>query len=750
MPGWDPEAHPRSVKTGRTNDEVAAGVIPSAMPLPSAMPGAAPAAGTTSASAVPAEASPASVPWADSESELTGIRGEPMPEFVEPMQATLGAGPFSDPDWLFEVKWDGYRVEVVVRDGHVRLWTRNRQDAARYFPSLAGPPDWIAAREAILDGEVVALRPDGTADFGLLQELSGAGGPRPGRPGGDDALPSAAGAGQLAYEAFDLLYLDGFSLLEVPLEDRKRLLRDVLRPHPIVRYAGHVEGDGEEFFGAIVERGVEGMVAKLRRSRYESGRRSRAWCKVKSRPEQELVVIGYLSGKGRASDLGALLTGVYADGTLRYAGRVGSGLDAATRRTLLGRLEPLGRPDPPCADPPRLPGARWTEPRLVMRAEFAGWTGDGLVRQAAYKGLELDHDPLTVVRERPEGAARAVAVQQVLVVQGAPATPTEGQPPAAAPGMAFAPATPDELAALERLPAHGGRWHIGGRDLPLTNLDRVLFPEAGLTKRDLVRYYVTIGPTLLPYLAGRSLNLTRWPQGVEGPHFWQQAAPVRAPAWVTRRTTVGPGADEVRTRIVADSVAALAWLANLATIELHPATAPLDAPDRPSHALIDIDPGERTSWAEAALLARLHGDALRHLHVTAFPKLTGKRGIQVWIPVLPIYTFEETRAWVEALSRAVGAIVPALVSWEWEKTARGGLARLDYTQNAVNKTLVAPYSARAWPNASVSAPIGWDELDDPDLRADRWTIGTIGERLRDRGDLFRGVLEHGQELPPLQ
>ena len=285
--------------------------------------------------------------------------------------------------------------------------------------------------------------------------------------------------------------------------------------------------------------------------------------------------------------------------------------------------------------------------------------------------------------------------------------------------------------------------------MPLTNLDRVLFPGAGLTKRDLVRYYVTIGPTLLPYLAGRALNLTRWPEGVEGPHFWQKEIPEQAPAWVARAYLPGRAEDDAHTHVVADSVATLAWLANMAAIELHPWTSLVDAPDRPSYALIDIDPGERTTWDQAALLARLYGDALRHLRVTGYPKLTGKRGVQVWVPVQPIYTFEETRAWVETLSRAVGGTVPDLVSWEWEKAQRRGLARLDYTQNAANKTLVAPYAVRAWPNASVSAPISWHELDDLDLRPDRWTVETIGERLRSRGDLFRGVLEHPQALPPL-
>jgi bifunctional non-homologous end joining protein LigD len=756
--GWDPEAHPRSVKSGRTNDEVAAGA--DAAWISDAPPGAA-------------------------EVDLSAAREAPMPDFVEPMKATLADAPFSDPDWLFEVKWDGYRVEAVVRDGSVRLWTRNRQDASRYFPRLAGSPDWINARDAIVDGEVVALRPDGTADFSLLQDATGVKGPgsaRLGRTGvrGTGVRGEAREAIPLAYEVFDLLYLDGRSLVDVPLEDRKRLLRAVLREHPMVRYAGHVESEGETFFRAAAERGVEGMVAKLRRSRYEPGRLSRAWLKLKVRPEQELVVGGYVPGKGRSADLGALAVGVHEDGVLRYAGRVGSGFDDATRTALLNRLEPLRRPDPPFRDAPRLPGAIWVEPRIVIRVEFAEWTTDGLVRQAAYKGLELGREAESVTRERPAAVTPAAELRAAEVPPAAMTPPAEATPPApsrnrhaASPARAaarapsrgasatvpasgearrdgaFAPATDDELAALDRLPARGGHWRVGTHEVSLTHLDRELFPAAHLTKRDLVRYYATVAPVLLPYLAGRALNLSRWPEGVDGPHFWQKEIPSWAPAWVSRHHLAGHTKDDSHTYVVADSAATLAWLANQAAIEIHPWTSRVDAPDRPTYALIDIDPGERTAWEDTVLLAQLFGEALRHLGVVGHPKTTGKRGIQVWIPIEPRYSFDETRTWVERVSRAVARAVPELVSWEWEKSARSGRARLDYTQNAVNKTLVGPYVVRARPNASVSTPITWDELDDPDLRPDRWTIATIGERLATRGDVFEGALGEGQELPPL-
>jgi bifunctional non-homologous end joining protein LigD len=309
--------------------------------------------------------------------------------------------------------------------------------------------------------------------------------------------------------------------------------------------------------------------------------------------------------------------------------------------------------------------------------------------------------------------------------------------------------TAAELDALTGM-GNAGRWEVGGHVVELTNLDKVLFPAAGFTKRDLVRYYTTIAPVMLPYLRERPLNVHRWPDGVAGrTQFWQKQIPSHAPDWVARWDYPEAGHDQSHTYVVADRVATLAWLANQAVIDMHPWTSRLPEYRRPTYALIDIDPGERTTWLEVLVLARLYRTALQHLGVQASPKVTGKRGIQVWIHVQPRYTFDETRDWVGALSRGVAAVVPDLVSWEWGKADRAGRARLDFTQNSPIHTLVAPYAVRPVPSAAVSAPIAWDELDAPDLRPDRWDIVSIVERVQAVGDLFSGVLDEPQALPPL-
>jgi bifunctional non-homologous end joining protein LigD len=763
--GWDAEDHPQSVKTGRTNDDVKAD-------RDALWNGQAPAGAA--------------------EIDLSAAVNAPMPQYIEPMLATLASEPFSDPDWLFEIKWDGFRVQAVVDDGKVKTWTRGLKDAATYFPRLLSPASWIDARQAIVDGEVVALDEDGRPDFSLLQTKLG-----------------QAGVGGLVYQAFDLLYLDGRLLLKVPLEDRKRLLRSVLRDHPRVRFAAHVEGEGMAFYEAAAANDLEGMIAKLRRSLYEPGKRTSAWLKLKVRPEQELVIGGWTPGQGNARDLGALVVGYYEDGKLRFAGKVGSGFTAAVRKELLSKLKPLAIADPPYDEPPPkdykgrwggdLNAVTWVRPELVMRAELGGWTREGVVRQTAYKGLELGRDPKTVHRERAVAtttAVRAAEADAPEVVRNGPAPPRpssrdraadNGSAPKGvaepsrgkeatvakakgtqAPKSATASAVPseipdawrvtdDELAALDAL-GKEGVWRVSGVDLKLTNLDKPLFeprePDDGgpITKRELVRYFARIAPTMLWHLKDRPLNLHRFPNGPSAPGFWQKDIPDTAPKWLTKWHETGVDGREDREandHLVADRAASLCWLANQASFEIHAWTGQLPDAWVPTFAYIDIDPGEKTTWDDVLTFARLYRTALEHLSVTSFPKVTGKRGIQVWVPIKPIYSFEDTRGWVETLSRAIGATVPKLVSWQWEKNARRGLARLDYTQNAVNKTLVAPYAVRPVADAPVSAPIAWDELDDPELNPGRWNIDSIIERIGQHGDLFAPVLETEQELPEI-
>jgi bifunctional non-homologous end joining protein LigD len=316
-------------------------------------------------------------------------------------------------------------------------------------------------------------------------------------------------------------------------------------------------------------------------------------------------------------------------------------------------------------------------------------------------------------------------------------------------------ATAQELEALDQMGSEG-LWRVGGQEVKLTNLGKVLFTgkEKGapdITKRELIRYFAQIGDVLLPHLEDRPLNLHRYPNGADGPAFWQKNIPPTAPKFlrIWHETGFNEREDrEANDHLIADQVASLVWLANQAAFEIHAWTSKVDDPWRPTFALVDIDPGEKTTWEETVTIARLYRTAFEHLGVRAYAKVTGKRGIQAWIPIVPHkYTYEDTSKWVEKVSRAVGAMVPDIVSWEWSVAKRGGKARLDYTQNEPIKTLVAPYAVRPSAGAPVSAPIAWKELDDPTLRPNRWTIRDILDRVAKVGDLFAGAQTDAQELP---
>jgi bifunctional non-homologous end joining protein LigD len=369
----------------------------------------------------------------------------------------------------------------------------------------------------------------------------------------------------------------------------------------------------------------------------------------------------------------------------------------------------------------------------------------------AVEGWDPEERPRSVLSGRTN---EEVAAEPDLVWHSdRPADEAAEQTAAGARRTGFDPMDDDDLRALDDL-GTGGTWELEARRLKVTNLDKVLFPgrdddEEPVTKGELLRYHASIAPWMLPYLDDRPVNVHRYPNGAGAKGFWQKAVPAGAPDWLTQWRNEAADDGETECYAVLDSAPALVWAANLAAFELHPWTSTADRPDRSSWALIDVDPGPETTHEELLLLVGLHRTALEHLGVAAGAKTSGKRGFQIWIPVEQRYTFAETREWVEKLSKAIGGTVPELVSWKWQKDDRRGLARLDYTQNAVNKTLVAPFSVRPAPGAPVSMPITWDELDDPTLTSDRWTIRTALDRLEERGDPLADLVGRPQVLPEL-
>ena len=635
---------------------------------------------------------------------------EPMPDHLVPMLAKAGPIPAQreDDQWAYEIKWDGIRAVVFSEPGRMRLVTRNGNDVTARYPELARMNRALSMHRAILDGEVVAFDADGRPSFGALQ--------------GRMHLTREAQVKRLAkeapvtYMAFDLLWLDGRSLMDRPYAERRAALRALLADGERWQVPDHVVGGGTELLAATREQGLEGIVAKRVDSPYEPGRRGGAWRKVKNTNRQELVIGGWLPGEGRRRErIGALLLGVHEDdGTLRFAGRAGTGFTEGELDRLSGLLAPLVRDASPFDVVPKavkIPReAVWVEPELVCEVEFVEWTREGVLRAPSYKGLRDDKPATLVVREPvapPKGARGATAV------------------------------------AAE----------IEGRELRLTNLEKALWPS-GHTKGDLIRYYVEMAPVLLAHLQGRPLTLKRYPSGVEAQFFYEKQAPSHRPDWV-RTTPVRLEKGKIINYVLAEDAATLAWLGNLADLELHTPMHRADPEGRlsaPTMVAFDLDPGEPAGLLECCRVATVLHGMFEHLGLRSVVKTSGSKGMQVYVPVnVPGVTYAQTKGFAKAVAELLEAEAGDLVVARQTKALRQGKVLVDWSQNDVNKTTVSVYSPRARERPTVSAPLTWDEVagavaaESADALV--FDIDAVLARVRDQGDLFADALTVAQELP---
>lgn len=671
-------------------------------------------------------------------------RPPPLEAPPAPMLATSITAPFSREGWFFELKWDGVRALAAVGGDRVLVAGRSGRDETSRYPELAALSAALRGRDAVVDGEIVVLDGDGRPSFERLQSRINI--------GRDSDVRRAVAAHPVHYVVFDLLRLDGRDLTGVPLRIRKKTLADTLRSVDGISYVDHVERDGEAFFAEVRRIGFEGMMCKRADSLYQSGRRSRDWLKVKAWQSQSCVIAGYTGGRGRRSQqVGALILGVYDGDLLVHAGQVGTGFAEATLTDLRRRFDAITTGHSPLSPSPATnQPATWVRPELVCEVRHAGWTRQGVMRHPSYLGLREDLSPRACHREQPQPTTAVLAaVAEHPVTDPGPPAPrarSRHRSRSRGPKGAHLLTGGDLLDRLARL-GSPGNLEVEGHSLRLTNLDKVMWPEPGLTKRDLIAHYVRVSALLLPYLRDRPLSMHVFPDGIEGKHFWRKDKPPHAPAWVRSWTYHG---EKVKDYVIVNDLATLVWVANSAVIDLHPWHSRIDAPDQPDWAVFDIDPAEGATFGSVVTLARMIGVALQHYGLRSALKTTGQTGLQVYVPIRRGPSYGEVRAWVEGVSRAVGSIVPELVSWEWTVSRRTGRVRLDYTQNIINKTLNAPYTVRATPRATVSVPIRWEELEEPGLQPDVWTVRSLAERLAAVGsDLFAVALAGDQTLPPL-
>jgi bifunctional non-homologous end joining protein LigD len=648
-----------------------------------------------------------------------------MPELLEPMLARLSTLPGDESKWAFEVKWDGVRAIAYSQPGRIRLLSRQGNEVTGAYPELRALNRELGSHSAILDGEIVAFDESGHPSFAALQSRM--------HLRGDAALRRLAQTKPVTYLLFDLLWLDGHSLMGLPyLERRERLDALGLEGERWCVPAFHV-GEGKALLAATDEQGLEGVVAKRLDSIYVPGRRGSSWLKIKNYQRQELVIGGWTDGKGsRADRIGALHLGVYDDThTLRYAGKVGSGFDEEDLDHLVALLADLACEDSPFTgrQPPR--GAHYVNPSLVCEVEFTQWTKDGLLRHSVYKGLREDKAAATVVRERvqPLEADTFPADAQAVDV--------------------------GQLIAGGRRIGAGVEVTLDGRTLKLTNLAKVLYPKTGFTKADLIEYYAAIAPVLLPHLRDRPLTLKRYPDGVKGEHFYEKQCPSHRPEWVQTTTVWSESNQREVDFCLCQDLSTLVWLANLADIELHPSLARAEAIESPRSMVFDLDPGAPAGILECCEVALELRDMFAQLELRAFAKTSGLKGMQVYVPLNDDdVAYEQTKPFAHAVADLLQGRRPELVVSQMAKARRSGRVLVDWSQNDEHKTTVSVYSLRASASPRVSSPAGWDEVEgclaarDPKLLEMHDT--DVLQRVSERGDLFAEMVSLRQSLPLLE
>jgi bifunctional non-homologous end joining protein LigD len=653
--------------------------------------------------------------WMIHRMDSAATEREPLPEHVLPMLAVSGKLPPNEPAWSFEVKWDGVRAIAYAQPGRLRLESRNLNEITAAYPEVRGLLDDLGMHEAVLDGEIVTFDEQGRPSFELLQRRMHVTSP--------SAVKRLAASHPVLYAIFDLLHLDGRSLMELPYRERREQLEALELNGPAWRVPAVHQAGGSALLKATAAQGLEGIIAKRLESRYEPGRRTGAWLKIKHTLRQELVIGGWLPGEGRRERrIGALLMGYYEDGAFRYAGRVGTGFTNKTLEELAKALAPYRCEQSPFRAAPRLPrNAVFVEPCLVAEIEFREWTSDGVMRAPSFKGLRDDRAPRQVVRE---GAAEG----------GAPSGP---------------PGSPEALFdEVERLPDAGLAVLTEGRRLKLTNWDKVLYPRTGFTKGDLIAYYARIAPVVLPHLHDRPLTLKRYPGGVEGEYFYEKQSPSHRPEWV-QTARVG----NIQYTLAQDRPT-LIWLGNLADIELHTSLSVAAAPERATMMVFDLDPGAPAGIVECCEVGRVLHGLFEQLGLESFAKTSGSKGLQVYVPLGDdAVTYDQTKPFAKRIAELLESRMSELVVSRMTKRLRPGRVLVDWSQNDAHKTTVTVYSVRARECPTVSTPLRWEEVeaclserDESQLQFDTDDVLARVERM---GDLFAPVVSLRQSLPSL-
>jgi bifunctional non-homologous end joining protein LigD len=615
--------------------------------------------------------------------DLSSYPKKAHPWHVHPMLSTLVDEPFDHDDWIFEIKWDGYRA-IGSKHGHkTALYSRADTDFSAHYP-----PVFEALRDlehdVIIDGEIVVIDDDGRPHFEWLQNWR------------------ATNHGTLAYYAFDILWCDGRDLRTMPLHERKAVLHAVLPADGPIRYSDHVEVKGVDLFHQMQHQGLEGIVAKKASSTYKEANRGKDWLKIKTHLRQEVVIGGFTEPRGTRQHLGSLLVGVYKQGQFTYVGHSGGGIADEQRRLLRSKLEKLERKTSPFSTQPR-PNApvHWVRPELVCEMSFAEWTTDGYMRQPKYEGLRSDKKPFNVRRENPRPHKKPKIKEPVM------------------------PQASDS------------------DKLTLTHQEKVFFPKHSYTKGDLFDYYRTIAPYILPYLKDRPLSLLRQPGGVTDKGFFQKNME-KAPDWLPTADIYSDSNEADLHWMVGGDLDTLLYAVQLGSIEINPWNSRVGHLEKPDWIVIDLDP-EGVTFKDVITVAKTVHKVCEEWGIPSYPKTSGKTGIHIFIPLAAAYTYEQAKNFAHLFVIEVNKREPKLTSLERMPAKRPHKIYLDFLQNREGQTLAAPYSVRPTPDATVSTPLRWEEVT-PSLTPEQFTIKNIHRRLAKTGDLWKPVIGKGIDI----
>lgn len=625
-----------------------------------------------------------------------------LKKMMPPMLATLvSEPPKREEDWIFELKYDGFRAVAAISDGNVAMWSRNALDLTTRFPVITRSLQRIKG-EVVLDGEIVALDEKGIPRFQLLQR-------------GETA--------RTLFFVFDVLWYDGNDLRRLNLEQRREVLEKLLKKPPQrIAISEQIEGTPAAALRQAADEGWEGLIGKLRDSRYEN-KRTKNWIKLKAQQMQELAIVGFTPMEGSSSDIGALLLGVVEGGELRYAGKVGTGYSNKLRGELRTMLARDALPKAAVRGAPRMRDAIWVEPKYVAQISFTEWTEDGKLRHPSFLGLRDDKRPMEAVRE--------VAVQRV-----------EGRK---APAKA-SKSSPKKTAEKSAAPAAARRKSSSGAPVAvnLTNPDRLIYPRDGYTKQDVADYFETVSAAMITTLGDRPLSLEHWNQGIDKGSWFHQNVGKEAPEWMTTIETPTRTSNRTVRHAVVDRPEALRWLAQMSALTIHMWSSRGASLESPDWAVFDLDPAKGKGIEQAIETALVLRRLFEQLEIPSVPKTSGKRGIHLFIPLAPGQTHEEAADFACNISEAVEREIPWATT-ERALSARKGRLYLDCMQNGYGKTIVAPYSLRAIDGAPVSAPLKWSEINKK-LDPLKFNMKTMPKRLDKVGDLFADVRKQGIKL----